>query len=56
MQGGYTGTGNIDQDPLFAEGPDGYFYLGQTAAGQAADSPCLDMGSDTAVNLNMDAL
>ena len=56
VQGGYTGTGNIDKDPLFAAGTVGYYYLGQIAAGQAADSPCLDAGSDTAVNLGLDAL
>jgi hypothetical protein len=56
VQGGFTGTGNIDQDPLFAGGSDGYYYLGQIAAGQASDSPCLDAGSDTAANLGLDAL
>lgn len=56
VQGGYTGTGNIDQDPLFAAVPDGYHYLGQTAAGQPADSPCKDAGSDLASKLGMDML
>ncbi len=32
----------------------GDYHLNQIAAGQAADSPCVDAGSDTAVNLGMD--
>ncbi len=38
------GAGCIDADPLFAAGPEGNYYLSQVAAGQAADSPCLDTG------------
>ncbi len=45
VQGGYSGEGNIDADPLFVSGPAGDFYLSQTAAGQAENSPCLDAGS-----------
>ena len=45
---------NIDGDPLFATGPIGNYYLSQTASGQAANSPCLNTGSDTAANLGMD--
>ena len=44
------GNGNIDADPLFAVS----YYLSQTAAGQAADSPCLDAGSTSAVALGLD--
>jgi len=51
IQGGYTGEGNIDADPLFVSGPDGYFYLAQTATGHATDSPCVDTGSDLAENI-----
>jgi hypothetical protein len=36
--------GNISEDPLFASGDLGDHYLGQTAAGQPADSPCVDAG------------
>jgi len=56
VEGGYTGTGNIDQDPLITGGTDGCFYLAQTATGQPVDSPCIDAGSDTAANLGMDSL
>ncbi|MCK4659312.1 MAG: right-handed parallel beta-helix repeat-containing protein, partial [Phycisphaerae bacterium] len=44
---------NIGDDPLFVTGPGGDFYLSQIAAGQGADSPCVDTGSDTAVNLGL---
>lgn len=52
VQGGYAGEGNIDDDPLFVSG----YYLSQTAAGQASDSPCVDAGSDTSLNLGLDWL
>ena len=48
VSGGWTGTGNIDGDPLFTIGPDGNFYLSQTAAGQVDTSPCVDTAGDTA--------
>ena len=56
IEGGWPGDGNIDSDPLFAAGPAGCYYLGQTAAGLLFDSPCVDAGSDTAANLGLDAL
>ncbi len=48
------GTGEINVDPLFATGPLGDHYLSQTVAGQGANSPCVDAGSDTAENLGLD--
>ena len=54
VQGGWPGEGNIDEDPLFVQGPLGEFYLSQIAAGQPDDSPCVDAGSDTAKNLGLD--
>jgi len=45
VQGGYPGNGNINQDPLFATGPEGGYYLSQIAAGQGANSPCVDAGN-----------
>jgi parallel beta-helix repeat protein len=56
IQGGFTGTGNINADPCFVLGPLGNYYLSQTAAGQATNSPCVNTGSDTAKNLNMNLL
>jgi subtilisin family serine protease len=41
---------NIAEDPNFIAG----FYLSQFAAGQTAESNCVDGGSDLAVNLGMD--
>ncbi len=38
------GPGNIDADALFVPGPLGDYYLSQIAAGQGADSPCVDAG------------
>jgi hypothetical protein len=55
IRGGYTGEGNIDGNPLFVSGQFGNFYLSQIAAGQASDSPCVDAGSDTAVNVGLDS-
>ncbi|MGB2864401.1 MAG: right-handed parallel beta-helix repeat-containing protein, partial [Sedimentisphaerales bacterium] len=43
-------AGNINADPLFV----GLNYLSQIEAGQTADSPCVDSGSDLAGNLGMD--
>ncbi len=54
VEGGFSGEGNIDADPLFVTGPLGGYYLSQTAAGQPVDSPCVDAGSDTAENLGLD--
>lgn len=50
------GSGMIDKDPLFAPGPCGFHYLSQVAAGQPADSPCVDAGSGPASNAGMDTL
>jgi len=42
VEGGWSGSGteNIDQEPLFVGG----YYLSHIAAGQGADSPCIDTG------------
>jgi hypothetical protein len=50
-----TGSnGNTSLAPLFVSGPGGDYYLSQVAAGQAATSPCVDAGSDSAANLALD--
>jgi parallel beta-helix repeat protein len=41
VQGGWSGIGNRDADPLFVSG----YYLSQIAAGQVAQSPCVDAGN-----------
>jgi hypothetical protein len=56
IEGGYNGAGNISANPIFISGPLGYYYLSQITAGQARNSPCVDSGSDTAVNLGMDEI
>jgi len=43
----------LQEDPLFVTGPDGTYYLSQVEAGQAADSPCLDVGNALATALGM---
>jgi predicted outer membrane repeat protein len=40
--GTYPGTGNINDAPIFATGPEGTFYQSQTSAGQSGTSPCVD--------------
>jgi len=50
------GDHNIGDDPLHVIGPLGDYYLSQIAAGQEHDSPCVDAGGDTAVNLGLDLL
>ncbi len=54
VQGGYTGEGNMDSDPLFVGGSLGEHYLSQAAAGQGTDSPCLDSGSEAASGICFD--
>jgi len=54
IQGGHPGYGNISTDPLFVSGPLGDFYLSQIAAGQSADSPCVDAGIGTASYFGLD--
>jgi len=46
IQGSVTwGEGMIEDDPLFATGSLGEYFLSQTAAGQTVDSPCVDTGN-----------
>jgi len=51
--GTLSGTNSFGDDPLFAVGPLGCFYLSQTTAGESADSPCLDAGFDSAVAVGL---
>jgi hypothetical protein len=54
IQGGWSGTGNMNEDPCFVAGPLGDFYLSQVATGQLVDSPCVDTGSDLASVFGLD--
>ncbi|MCH8150489.1 MAG: right-handed parallel beta-helix repeat-containing protein, partial [Planctomycetes bacterium] len=47
------GTENFGDDPLFAVGPLGCYYLSQTLAGESADSLCVDAGSNTAASYGL---
>jgi hypothetical protein len=42
------GLNDIVADPLFVSGPGGDYYLSQISAGQGADSPCIDIGDNSA--------
>ena len=44
VEGGYDGTGNINDDPLFLDAANGDYHLGP-------GSPCIDAGSNDAPNL-----
>ncbi|MBN2059208.1 MAG: right-handed parallel beta-helix repeat-containing protein [Deltaproteobacteria bacterium] len=44
IQGGYTGTGNINADPMFVDQGNGGLHLQQ-------DSPCIDAGDNSAPSL-----
>ncbi len=46
----------LTDDPLFTDGPEGDYHLSQTAAGQAADSPAVDAGSDLAATICFNGL
>jgi M6 family metalloprotease-like protein len=48
------GIGNINEDPLFATGLLGDYYLSHVQAGQSADSPCVDAGSTDVRTAGMD--
>ena len=50
-----TGTNSLILDPLFVSGPGliGDYYLSQIAAGQGADSPAVNAGSQTAAAANL---
>jgi len=44
IKGGFPGSGNIDLEPIFIEGPKGGYYLSQESSGQLDTSPCVDSG------------
>jgi predicted GH43/DUF377 family glycosyl hydrolase len=44
VEGGYTGTGNLNMDPLFRDAANGDFHLQSTDCGYSFNSPCIDAG------------
>lgn len=51
VEGGYTGTGNIDIDPLFRHPAGEDFHLMAIFCGQVLDSPCIDAGDPNIMDL-----
>ncbi|MHC4128376.1 MAG: right-handed parallel beta-helix repeat-containing protein [Planctomycetota bacterium] len=51
VEGGWTGTGNVEADPRFVDalGSDGLAGTGDEDLRLGADSPCIDAGDNTAV-------
>jgi hypothetical protein len=47
IEGGWSGTGNINVDPLFRDPQNDDFHLIAIACGDSADSPCIDAGDPT---------
>jgi len=50
------GVGNIGDDPDFRPGPLDNYYLANGVSDPGPASPCVDAGSDSAVNLSLDHL
>ena len=53
VQGGWSGIGNIDEDPLFVPLSDAPYYLAHLGP-QAGDSPCIDRGDESASAYGLD--
>ncbi|MCP4581996.1 MAG: hypothetical protein GY839_10280 [candidate division Zixibacteria bacterium] len=45
IEGGWSGDGNIDTDPLFKDPENGDFHLMAIKCGDMSNSPCIDMGN-----------
>ncbi len=56
IEGGWEGTSNLDQLPLFIAGTLGNYYLSQTASGQTQQSPAVDVGDSLAAQYHLDTL
>ncbi len=44
VQGGWSGMGNLNTDPLLIEGPSGGYYLSQAPCQPGVDNPCVEAG------------
>jgi len=49
----FAGAHCVESTPIFTEGPLGLYYLSSLEAGQAANSPCVDAGSDLASDIGL---
>ncbi len=54
IEGGWSGTGNIDVDPLFRDPDNGDFHLTAVACGDSTDSPCVDAGDPNILDSLLD--
>jgi len=54
IQGGWSGEGNIDADPLFRDPGSGDFHLMSIACGDSANSPCIDAGDPAILDSLLD--
>ena len=54
IQGGWAGEGNIDIDPLFRDPENGDFHLMSTECGDPDDSPCIDAGNPSILDIILD--
>jgi len=51
VEGGYTGDGNIDMDPLFRDTVNDDFHLMSTDCSDNFNSPCIDTGNPAYLDL-----
>jgi hypothetical protein len=54
LRGCWPGDGNIDIDPLFRDPAGGDFHLMATYCGDPLDSPCIDAGDPTILDIVLD--
>ncbi len=54
IQAGWSGEGNIDQDPLFRNPDNGDYHLMATYCGDSLDSPCIDAGDPNVLDDSLD--
>lgn len=54
VPGGWSGEGNIDEDPQFRNRQGGDFHIMSTACGDPFDSPCIDAGDPSIDDILLD--
>lgn len=53
VSGSVPGPNSISMSPAFVDEANGIFHLSRQASGQSVNSPCIDVGSDTAEALGL---